>query len=422
MSRQFTSLCPAKVIYGLFLVAIITLSSDSAFAQSDWPQWGGPDRNFKTAATGISDNWPANGPRCLWNRELGEGFSAIAVEDGKLYTMYRKGEQEVVISMDAATGKTLWEYNYDAPFPPEYDMSHGPGPHATPTVIGEHIYTAGATSKFNCLNKRSGKLVWSHDLIKEFNGTVRVNGYSCSPLAHKNLVYMMVGGAGNALIAFNQKDGSVVWKKHDFKNSTSSPMIINVDGQDQLVAFMFGEIVGVDPDSGNLLWSHPHPVDFGLNTSMPIWGEDNLLFISSGYNGGSRVIRLSRKEGKTVVEEIWAHRLMRVHFGNCMRVGDYIYGSSGDFGPAPFTAIDVKTGQVLWRDRTISRASFLMVGDRFILLDEDGNLAIATATREGLKVHSKVGLLKRQSWTVPTVAGTRLYVRDRKSILAVDLK
>jgi outer membrane protein assembly factor BamB len=358
----------------------------------------------------------------LWNRELGEGFSAIAAEGGRLYTMYRKGEQEVVISMDAATGKTLWEYSYDAPFPPQYDMSHGPGPHATPTVVGEYVYTAGATSKFHCLNKRDGKPVWSHDLIKEFQGTIRVNGYSCSPLVYKNLVYMMVGGAGNALIAFNQKDGSVAWKKHDFKNSTSSPMIINVDGQDQLVAFMFGEVVGVAPESGNLLWSHPHPVDFGLNTTMPIWGEDNLLFLSSGYNGGSRVIRLSRKEGKTNVEEVWAHRLMRVHFGNCMRVGDYIYGSSGDFGPAPFTALDVKTGQVMWRDRTISRASFLMVGDRFILLDEDGNLVLATATTEGLKVHSKVGLLKHQSWTVPTIAGTTLYIRDRKSILAVDLK
>lgn len=422
MFRQFIRASHRAVPFGLLALVVVALSSNSAVAQTDWPQWGGPNRNFKSSATGIALSWPETGPRCLWSCALGEGFSSIAVESGRLYTMYRKGEQEVVISMDAATGKTLWEYSYDAPLPPEYDMSNGPGPHATPLVAADRVYAAGATSKFHCMDKRTGKLLWSHDLIREFNGTVRVNGYSCSPLAYKNLVYMMVGGTGHALMAFDQKDGSVVWKKQDFKNSTSSPMIINVDGQDQLVAFMFAEIIGVDPATGELLWSHPHPVDFGLNTSQPVWGEDNLLFVSSGYNGGSRVIRLSRKDGKTQVEEVWTHRLMRVHFGNCIRVGDYIYGSSGDFGPAPFTAIEVKTGQIVWRDRSLARASFLMVGDHFIILDEDGTLALARPTPEGLKVESKVELLKQQSWTIPSISGSRLFIRGRKTIMAFDLK
>jgi outer membrane protein assembly factor BamB len=263
--------------------------------------------------------------------------------------------------------------------------------------------------------------LWSHDLMKEFNGTLRVNGYSCSPIAYKNQIVMMVGGQSSSLIAFNQKDGSVIWKKHDFKNSTSSPIVINVDGQDQLVAFMWGEVVGVDPVNGNLLWSHPHPVEYGLNTSTPVWGADNLLFISSGYDGGSRVIKLSRAGEKTTVEELWAHRLMRVHFSNAIRVGDVVYGSSGDFGPAPFTALDVKTGKVVWRHRSFPRASFLMADNRFIILDEDGNLLLATATPEGLTVTAKAALLSNHSWTVPSLAGTRLYLRDRKNIMAVDL-
>jgi len=336
--------------------------------------------------------------------------------------MYRKGEQEVVIALDAATGKTLWEYCYDAPFSKEYDMSNGPGPHATPLIAGDLVFTAGATGKFHCFNKQTGKPAWSRDLIKEFNGTLRVNGYSCSPLAYKNTVVMMVGGQGNALIAFNQKDGSVVWKKHDYKNSTSSPIIINVDGQNQLVAFMFGEIVGVDPNNGDLLWSHSHETDFGLNTSTPVWGDDNLLFVSSGYNGGSRVLKLTRSKGTTNVEEVWAHRLMRVHFGTCIRVGDYVYGSSGDFGPAPFTAVNVKTGKIAWRDRSFARASFVFADGRFIILDEDGYLTLAELTPEGIKIHSKVELLNSLSWTSPTLAGTILYVRDRKNVMALDLK
>jgi outer membrane protein assembly factor BamB len=335
--------------------------------------------------------------------------------------MYRQGEREVIIALDATTGKTLWEHGYEAPFSKEYDMSNGPGPHSTPLIAGDYIFAAGATGKLHCLRKQDGKPVWSHDLINVFKGTLRVNGYSCSPLAYKDTVIMMVGGKGAALIAFNQKDGSVVWKKHDFQNSTSSPIIINVDGQDQLVAFMYSEIVGIEPGGGDLLWSHRHPTDYGLNTSTPVWGDDNLLFVSSGYNGGSRVLKLSKKDGVTSLEEVWAHRLMRVHFGNCIRVGDFVYGSSGDFGPAPFTAINIKTGRIAWRDRSITRASFIFADGRFIVLDEDGHLTLAVPTPEGLKIQARTELLTKVSWTVPTLAGKTLYIRDRGKIMALDL-
>jgi outer membrane protein assembly factor BamB len=406
----------------IVITLLLLLVETAAFAQSsDWAQWGGPGRNFTSQATGLATNWPATGPRRIWQRELGEGYSAIAAQGGTLFTIYRKGENEVVIALDASSGKTLWEYSYAAPFSPEYDMSNGPGPHATPLVSGSLVFTSGATGKLHCLDKKSGKVLWSHDLINEFHGTLRVNGYSCSPIAYKDKVVMMVGGQASSLVAFNQKDGSVVWKKHDFKNSTSSPIVINVDGQDQLVAFMYGEVIGVDPNNGNLLWTHPHPVEYGLNTSTPVWGSDNLLFVSSGYDGGSRVIKLTRAGDKTAAEELWAHRLMRIHFSNAIRVGDVVYGSSGDFGPAPFTAIDVKTGRVLWRNRSFTRATVLVADGRFIILDEDGHLLLATPTAEGLTVASNVALLSNQSWTVPSLVGTRLYLRDRKNIMALEL-
>ena len=406
------------VIVALFVFATGTAAPAQS---SDWTQWGGPHRNFTSETKGLAVSWPESGPRRVWQRELGEGYSAIAAERGMLFTMYRKGDNEVAIALDAATGKTIWEYSYAAPFSADYDMSNGPGPHATPLVSGNFVFTSGATGKLNCLDRKSGKLLWSHDLLKEFQGTLRVNGYSCSPLAYKDKIVMMVGGPSSALIAFNQQDGSIAWKKHDFKNSTSSPLIISVDGQDQLVAFMYGEIVGVDPNNGNLLWSHTHPVEYGLNTSTPVWGPDNLLFMSSGYSGGSRVLKLRRAGDKTNVEELWANRLMRIHFTNAIRVGDVIFGSSGDFGPAPFTAVDVKNGNVLWRNRSFPRASFLFADGRFIILDEDGHLLLATATREGLTVTSKVELLGGQAWTVPSLSGTRLYLRDRKNILALEL-
>ena len=320
------------------------------------------------------------------------------------------------------TGRTVWEYRYDAPFTHEYELEQGPGPRSMPLVVGNQVYAAGATGKLHCLDKQNGKVIWAHDLVREFNGTVRVRGYSCNPIAYQNTVIMMVGGAGHALVAFNQKDGAVVWKKQDFDNSYSSPLLIKVSGQDQLVALMYGDVIGLDPNNGELLWSQPHKTESGVNVSMPVWGEDNLLFCSSGYDGGSQVLKLTRNGSKTVVEQVWASRLMRVHFGNAIRVGNYVYASSGDFGPAPFTAIDVRTGQVVWRNRSIARATAVLADGRFILLDEDGNLALAIATPEGLTISSKVELLSSSAWTVPTLAGTTLYLRDRKNVMALDLK
>jgi outer membrane protein assembly factor BamB len=418
-SKQHHSITRRAII--LLALFLLTTKTSAQAQSSDWAQWGGPHRDFKSDTKGLATTWPATGPRRLWQKELGEGYSGIAVERGMLFTMYRKGENEIVVALDAATGKTIWEYSYTAPFSPQYDMSNGPGPHATPLVSGEFVFTSGATAKLHCLDKKTGKPLWSHDLIAEFQGFLRVNGYSCSPIAYKDKVVMMVGGPSSSLIAFNGKDGSVVWKKHDFRNSTSSPIVINVDGQDQLVAFMYGEIIGVDPNNGNLLWNQPHPADHGLNTSTPVWGPDNLLFVSSGYGGGSRVLKLTRTGDKTNVEELWANSLMRIHFSNAVRVGDVVYGSSGDFGPAPFTAVEVKTGKILWRNRSFSRASFVFADGRFIILDEDGQLILATPSAEGLTVTSKVELLSRQSWTVPSLSGTRLYVRDRRNILALEL-
>lgn len=413
----------------LLLAAISFLRADVSLAQlpdrtkqADWPQWGGPHRDFKSDVSGLAASWPASGPRRLWSRELGDGYSAIAAESGKLYTMFRSGVQDVVVALDAATGKTVWEYRYDSPFTAEYELEQGPGPRSMPLVVGNQVYTVGATGKLHCLSKQTGKIVWAHDLVQEFNGTVRVRGYSCNPIAYKNTVILMVGGAGHAIMAFNQNDGTVAWKKQNFDNSYSSPLLIKVDGQDQLVAFMSGEIIGVDPNNGELLWSNPHPNENGVNVSQPVWGEDNLLFCSSGYDGGSRVLKLTRNENKTVVEQIWASKLMRIHFGNAIRIGNYLYASSGDFGPAPFTAIDIRTGQVMWRNRNLARAAAVLADGRFILLDEDGNLALATPTPEGLTINSKIELLTSNAWTVPTLAGTTLYVRDRKNIMALDLK
>lgn len=405
---------------GLFVLLSLALGP-AARAQESWTQWGGPSRNWVVKTKGLAASWPEKGPRQLWKRELGEGYSSIVSDGATLYTMYSRGAQEVVVALAADTGKTLWEHGYEAETA-GMNFEFGRGPHATPLVSGERLFAVGSTGKMHALDRRTGKVAWSHDLWKEYNGTKMDRGYSCSPVAYKGTVIVFVGGRGQAVMAFDERDGRVVWKRQDLELSPNSPLIINVDGQDQLVAFMGAQVAGLDPANGDLLWSHPHATDFGLNISTPVWGEDNLLFISSAYSGGSRVLKLARgKDGKTTPAELWFHRRLRVHHGNAVRIGGHVYGSSGDFGPSFIAAADVQTGQILWQDRSFSKANFILADGKLIILDEDGNLALATAGPAGLKVVSKVALLEKTAWTAPTLVGTRLYVRDRRSITAVDL-
>jgi outer membrane protein assembly factor BamB len=398
-------------------------SSLPAANASDWRQWGGPKRDFKSETKGLANRWPAAGPRRLWSRPLGEGHSAIVADGGRLYTMYRRGDREIVISLDARTGKTIWEHSYAAPYLPKMDMSYGDGPHATPLIAGALIYTIGATGKLFCLEKLTGKVKWSHDLWQEYGGTFIGVGYSSSPLLYRNKLIVQVGGDGYSVMAFDLLSGEVVWRGQKFRNSNSSPIIINVDGQEQFVAFMHQEIIGLDPNNGALFWSHPITAqwNFHFNISTPVWGEGNLLFASAAYGIGGRVLHLTRSGNKTTVKELWQSERTRVHKENAIRIGDVIYASTGHLGPAFFTAIEIRTGKVLWQDRRFSHASFLYADGRFIILDEDGKLALATPSASGLQVHAEVEILSSRSWTVSTLVGTTLYLRDRRTILALQL-
>lgn len=389
-------------------------------AQSDWTQWGGPNRDFVINSKGLAATWPATGPKQLWSRPLGAGHSAILASGNTLYTTYGVDEQEVVIALAADTGKTIWEYKYAAPSA-GMNYEYGIGPHSTPLLVGDLLYSVGATGKLFALDKKTGKVAWSHDLWKEYGGTKMDRGYSCSPLAYKNTIILTLGGQGQTLIAFNQKDGAIAWKNQTLDMSPSSPIIVNVDGQDQLIAFLGKVVAGLDPNNGNLIWTHPHVTEWGLNISTPVWGKDNLIFISSAYSGGSRVLKLTQKDGKMNVEEVWASRRMRLHHGTAIRIGDYVYGSSGDFGPAFFAAVNVKTGEIAYQDRSFPKSNLVLAGERLIILDEDGNLALATASPTEIKVISKVSVLKNLAWTVPTLVGTKLYLRDRRTITALDL-
>ena len=433
--RLHTTLTLAGGVLAIWLL----LGSSRVIAQGApdegaWRQWGGPDRNFISAATGLAEKWPDAGPHVIWSRPLGTGHSAIVADEGRLFTMYRKGNgrarggpwdaEEAVIALDSKTGKTIWEYTYPSKLE---DFNFGAGPHSTPLIVGDRLFAIGTNKQMHALDVQTGELLWAHDLIEEFDSpsllvrpTVKA-GYGCSPIAFGDKVICSVGGPGQSVMAFRQRDGTVAWKSGDFLTSEAPPILIDVAGRPQLVVIGGGTVNGLDPATGKLLWSLPHDPGNDLNCSTPLWGTDNILFLSSAYKAGSRAIRLTQKGDTTLAEELWFNQRVHFMFLNALRLGDYVYGTDGDFGPAFLTALNVKTGRAAWQQRGFGRASLIYADGKAIILDEDGDLALARLSPSGVTVLSRAKLFETTSWSVPSLVGTTLYARDREKIVALDL-
>ncbi|TWT44630.1 outer membrane biogenesis protein BamB [Phycisphaerae bacterium RAS1] len=396
-----------------------------------WLQWGGPDRNFSSTATGLANRWSKEGPAKLWERPLGDGFSAILCDGDALYTMYSLREKEdafkgdeVVIALDAKSGKTIWEYKYAAPWPKDLQMEFGPGPHSTPVVVGDRVFAVGCTAQLTCLDKKSGKLIWSKDLLGEFKAALNGRGYGSSPLAHGgNIVLPVSSEKGHAVMAFAQSDGAVAWKLGDFEPGYASLLTIQVGGSEHLIAFTGKDVRGIDPAGGDKLWSIEHPTQWGANISTPIWNAaDGLLFVSSAYGMGSRGVKIEKTGDGFAAKEAWFNPRMKIQHADAVRAGEWIYGSSGDFGPAFLACVNAKTGDFGWRQRGISKANVIHADGKLVVLDEDGTLYLVKADPGKYRLLAKApGICHKTAWTAPTLCGRTLYVRDREKILALNL-
>lgn len=416
----------------LLLAAVLTvIISHPALAGGNWLQWGGPGRDFRTDGT-LLNKWPEEGPRKLWSVELGDGYSSVLVDGDTLYTMYtirmqlseQKWElegQEVVVALNAQDGEKRWEYKYDAPWEANMQMEFGPGPHSTPLIVDDRVFAIGCTCKLHCLDKKTGKLIWAKDLRKEFDASHLMRGYGASPLAFEDTIILPIGGAGQGVIAFRQSDGSVAWKNQDFGPTYASPILIQIEGQTQLVIFSDNGASGLNPRDGSLLWNHAHKTQFDANISTPVWCRDNILFISSAYGNGARGIQIAKTQDGWSAKELWYNPKMKIHHGNAIADGNVVYGSSGDFGPAFMAAVDIHSGEFLWKQRGFTKATCVYGDKKLIVLDEDGNLALTQPTKKKLKTLSKTQVCKRIAWTVPTLADGKLYLRDRHTLCVYEV-
>jgi outer membrane protein assembly factor BamB len=435
-SERETPVNPCKLIVSLGAAVLLAVGLAAPVVSSEsppsepvaapvphpgsWLRWGGPNGDFKVGATDLATSWSEEGPPRIWSRKLGSGYSAIAVDGTTLYAMHRDGGDDVVVALAAGDGSTLWEHRYPAPTREGNMTQFGEGPNATPLVLGDRIVTLGYTGKLHCLDKETGKVLWSHDLMGDFGGEVLPFGYSASPIEHEGAVIVLVGGKKQGVVALSPKDGSTLWSGRPGSVSYATPIVIDVDGQEQLVYFSADEIIGLDPNGGGFLWSFPVVNQYKNNCTPPQWGADGLLWVATQLDGGTRALRLTRDGEKTTVEEIWKTNKMSIHFWNTMLLDGHVYASIGS-NASVLAGIELETGEIKWRERGFTQVNFVQAGDTTIMLDADGKLVLARLSPEGVEVLSQAQILDGPTWTAPTLVGTRLYVRDKESIVALDL-
>lgn len=419
----------AAALHLLLIAVAIALASTTASAQAGarplpvpgWPAWGGPAGNFQIAQPGL--RWTGAQPRARWRRDLGDGYSMVVGDGQVVYAMARQDARAIAVSaLDAATGATRWTRDIEEPTRSGMFLAYGTGPNSTPLLAAGRLYLVTHHGRVCALEAASGRTLWTRELWQELNGTFRDVGYSASPLLVDGRIVLPVGGKGQGLVAFDADTGATAWKAGDYGNAMASPILIEVGGERQIAAFMVEGVAGFDAATGVERWFHPHKTSYDVNAATPAWhAPSQTLVISSAYDHGARGIRLTRQGGRTTATEAWFNRRLRVHHGTMLVLGNHVYASSGDFGPAPMTAIDVTTGQVAWQSRHFPKVNMVHLGDRTLVLDEDGRLAFVTLAPGGLTVHQEASVLTRLAWTAPTVIGQRLYVRDRKTLVALDL-
>lgn len=414
---------PAARVASIPLLVLLSacLAWTPAWA-SDWTRFGGPNADFTVAAADLARSWPENGPEELWRVQLGEhGHATPLVEGDRVYVFVREGDNDVLAALDAGTGQTVWRVSYASPLPEGYNNQFGPGPHSTPLIVGDRIFTVSSTHVLKAWNKADGSELWSVAMKDDLGVGQMGRGYGASPAAWKNLVIVNGGGEGQGVVAFDQASGEVAWKALD-GGGYSSPMVATIDGVPQVLAALGPLRAGLDPDTGAVLWSVELPAEAATTMATQLVADDNLIFSSSAYADGSRILDVRRDGDEWTAEVLWYTRKLRLMHGSAVRAGNTVLASSGDFGPAFLTGVDIESGELRFRQRGFAKANVVKVGDLFLVLDEDGKLGLLELGADGFEVLAeKEGVLDGVTWSAPVVIGSRVYLRSRTEVVALDL-
>ena len=418
----------------------LTLSATAARA-ADWPQYRGPNHDGTTADT-VSSKWPASGPKELWRVKVGPGLGSFAVAGDGAYLFVAKDGKDTCVKLDAATGKEKWAAVVDDRTSSDKEGNGGKMPRSTPAVDGDKVYLLTTYLKLICLNAADGSVAWKHDLMSEFEGRNITWDNAASPVVDGDKVFVAGGGAGQSLLAFDKKTGSVAWKTGDVKITHASPTVATIGGVRQVIFFTQSGLVAVGADTGNELWRFPFPYHVSTASSPIVGGKNNdIVYCSAGYGSGTGACKVTKSGDKFTAAELWFAKdpgkkgaFVVNHWTTPVYKDGYIYGIYGfkDWINSPLKCVDITTGKDVWSEAGFgSGGGTVLAGNDLVVQSDTGWIVLVEATPKGYHKLAAVEALHPQKpydtsvqercWTMAVVAGGRIYARSTSEAVCLDV-
>ena len=400
-------------------VAVALAATVVTQAANDWPQYLGPSRNGVYAGPALADAWGANGPKAVWRKQVGQGFAGPAVVGNRVILFHRVGNEEVLESLDAATGDAVWRYAYPTRYRDDFGFDEGP--RAVPVVADGVIYTFGAEGQLHAVDLAKGTRLWSEDTMKRFGVPKGFFGAAGSPLVEGGRVIANVGGDKAGIVAFEAKTGKVLWSATDDDASYSSGVAATIGGHRLGVFLTRDSLVGLDPASGMVQFQRRWRarIAASVNAATPIIVGDE-IFVSAQYGPGAGVLRVNGSQ----LTEVWtSDDVLSNHYATSVFYNGYLYGFHGrqEFGPS-FRAVEFETGTVKWSQEQFRAGSVLLAGDRLLITREGGELILASASPQAFKPIARAQILQGVVRPYPALADGLLYVRNENTLVCLDLR
>jgi outer membrane protein assembly factor BamB len=403
-----------------------------AVQAADWTQFRGANHDGSSPEK-ISTQWPGGGLKPIWKAPLHNGFSALTVGGGKVFTLVMRdvdgADEEVCVALDAGAGHEIWSVpigvaRYEGGGDNgEPDNNGGDGPRSTPSYDDGKVYTYSSRMVLQCLNADDGKQIWACNIIKEHAGRNIRWENAASPLIDGDLVFVAGGGAGQALLAFDKRDGHVVWRGQDDMMTQSTPIAATILGQRQIIFFTQAGLVSVAPKTGAVLWRYPFR--YATSTAIsPVVSKD-IVYCSAAYGIGSSACRISRTADGFTAARLWYQpaNVLASHWSTPVCANGYLYGLFGQkkFGTAPLECVEMATGRIVWSHEGFGPGGCTLVNGNVLVLSDRGDLVLVKATPEAYDEVAHSHVLNGKCWNYASVSNGRIYARSTKEGVSVDV-
>ncbi|HZL96122.1 MAG TPA: PQQ-binding-like beta-propeller repeat protein [Vicinamibacterales bacterium] len=379
---------------------------------AEWPGFRGPDRDSSVHGVRIDTDWSRTPPVQLWRRPIGPGWSSFAVRGDLIYTQEQRGDDEIVSAYKMSTGEPVWRHRERVRF---WESNGGAGPRGTPTLDNGRVYSFGATGILNALEASSGKLLWSRNVAAETKTEVPGWGFASSPLVIGDVVIV---AADATLVGYAAATGRPRWVGPVLHGSYSSPHPTTIDGIRQVMLLGGSGVTSLAPANGTVLWEHPWQ---GVAIVQPALTPDGVVINTVGGTGGNGTRRLTVAHSPSgwSVEERWTSNGLKPYYNDFVVHNGYAFGFDGSI----LACIDMETGKRVWKGGRYGNGQLLLLPDQDLLLvlSEDGNLALVSATPGEFKEIARVPAIEGKTWNHPVLVGNVLLVRNGEEMAAFRL-